>query len=107
MVFMVAFGTTIISGIASVLLSSVGCHPSYMLFGQEDLLCSANVSRHRGAYVVHLMTNLQAARWIVVCVLDIITEIVLIAVPAILVSKVQMHTSKKRTVFLIYFFRIG
>ncbi|KAK5731942.1 hypothetical protein LTS12_027194, partial [Elasticomyces elasticus] len=84
------FGNTALCGLASLIVSAAGCQPNAMLIGNDSALCAATGSR-----------------WIVVSVLDILSELPLIILPIYLVSKVQMGDSKKRAVSYGFVFRAG
>ena len=89
LVFAIAFATLLTSGLAAVLTSSIGCNPG-LLLGSE----------HSGCQKVDV-------RWIVVCMLDVVSELVLLAVPTLLLVPIQMRAAKKRKVWLYYSSRLG
>ncbi|KAK5706032.1 hypothetical protein LTR97_001018 [Elasticomyces elasticus] len=47
------------------------------------------------------------ARSVVVCILDTLSEIAIVAVPVLLLSKLQMQETKKRMVYTVFAARIG
>ncbi|KAJ4294248.1 hypothetical protein N0V90_007938 [Kalmusia sp. IMI 367209] len=81
----ISLGFTILSGIATVILSSAGC-PSSGFFNQH---CSS-----------------QNSRWGVITGLDIATELILLLLPAYLVWQLQMKTTYKLRVIAAFCFRI-
>lgn len=80
-----SLGFTIVCGIATAFLSSVGC-PSSGTFNQH---CS-----------------IQHTRWSVITALDVLTEVILLLLPAYLVWQLQMKTSYKLRVIVAFCFRI-
>jgi hypothetical protein len=49
----------------------------------------------------------QAARSSVICVLDAVSELAIIAAPILLLSKLQMQQAKKRAVHVVFAIRLG
>ncbi|KAK5739631.1 hypothetical protein LTR17_005115 [Elasticomyces elasticus] len=89
-IFATVYGIIGIGGIASIVAVSVDCHPSHYLLGQDGVACSSNT-----------------ARSVVVCILDTFSEIAIVAVPVLLLSKLQMQETKKRMVYTVFAARIG
>lgn len=117
-IFSVALALTVAWFILAILLSSAGCTPKNILIAQENALCSANVSPHPppsrprpspspiASHAPLTPKIKQEARWAVITALDVITEIMLLAIPVWLVSKNQIKTSKKRVVAFVFAFRL-
>ncbi|KAL1612384.1 hypothetical protein SLS60_000610 [Paraconiothyrium brasiliense] len=80
-----ALGFTVLCGVATVILSSAGC-PS-----------SGSLTKHCSS---------QNTRWIVITALDVVTEIILLVLPAFLVWQLQMKASYKLRVIAAFCFRI-
>ncbi|KAK5735071.1 hypothetical protein LTR17_008407 [Elasticomyces elasticus] len=89
-IFATVYGIIGVGGIASIVAVSVDCHPSHYLLGQDGVACSSNT-----------------ARSVVVCILDTLSEIAIVAVPVLLLSKLQMQETKKRMVYTVFAARIG
>ncbi|KAF1975933.1 hypothetical protein BU23DRAFT_456954 [Bimuria novae-zelandiae CBS 107.79] len=81
----ISLGFTVFCGIATVILSSVGC-PTSGFFNE-----------HCGS---------QNTRWSVITALDVVTEVILLLLPAYLVWQLQMKTSYKLRVIVAFCFRI-
>ncbi|QIW95586.1 hypothetical protein AMS68_001104 [Peltaster fructicola] len=88
-IFGAALAMSIIWGVLAATLSSAGCTPVQVLTAQQDAVCPSN-----------------RARWIVIVVLDVVTELLLLAIPVWFVSKNQIKASKKRVVAFVFAFRL-
>ncbi|KAK5761040.1 hypothetical protein LTS12_008888 [Elasticomyces elasticus] len=89
-IFVTVYAIIGVGGIASMVAVSIDCHPSHYLLGQDGVACSSNT-----------------ARSVVVCILDTLSEIAIVAVPVLLLSKLQMQETKKRMVYTVFAARIG
>jgi len=49
----------------------------------------------------------QTMRSVLICILDTLSEIAIVAMPGLLVSKLQMQEAKKRMVYTVFAARIG
>ncbi|KAK3713083.1 hypothetical protein LTR37_008768 [Vermiconidia calcicola] len=87
--FATAYAITALYGVCGVLLSSAGCRPEQSLVTDANAVCDANI-----------------ARWIVITVLDVLTEISLVALPLWFISKNNLKASKKGVVVFVYSFRL-
>ncbi|KAK4551638.1 hypothetical protein LTR86_011012 [Recurvomyces mirabilis] len=76
-------------GVAAVLLSSAGCDPNESLVAEENAVCSAN-----------------ATRWKTITALDVVTELVLLALPVGYVSLNRIRAAEKRIAVLAFSFRL-
>ena len=54
----------------------------------------------------HRLIMLQIARWAVITALDVVTEIIIVALPMWFISKNQIKASKKRVVVFVFSFRL-
>ena len=96
-----------IYGVCAVLLSSAGCYPDQALVPEVNAVCDANVripARSYGGLRADRPT--QTARWAVITALDVITELILLALPVWFISKHQIKASKKRVVVFVFSFRL-
>ncbi|TKA27887.1 hypothetical protein B0A54_16929 [Friedmanniomyces endolithicus] len=84
-IFATVYGIVGVSGIASIIAASVDCHPSYYLLSQDGIACSSNTMRS-----------------VLICILDTLSEIATVAMPGLLVSKLQMQEAKKRMVYTVF-----
>ncbi|KAK5677177.1 hypothetical protein LTS10_010366 [Elasticomyces elasticus] len=89
-IFATVYGIIGVGGIASMVAVTVDCHPSHYLLGQDGVACSSNT-----------------ARSVIVCISDTLSEIAIVAVPVLLLSKLQMQKTKKRMVYTVFAARIG
>ncbi|KAK4983106.1 hypothetical protein LTR50_007415 [Elasticomyces elasticus] len=93
----------------AVLLSSAACTPSAILRGQTNTVCAANVRLNVTKHVFTgraLTLHNQAARWKVITTFDVLTEVVLVALPTYLVSRHEIKSGKKRIVIFVFSFRL-
>ncbi|KAF9738730.1 hypothetical protein PMIN06_011150 [Paraphaeosphaeria minitans] len=81
----VVLGFTVVCGIATVVMSSAGCLPT------------ASFTEHCSS---------MNTRWSVITALDIVTEVILLVLPAYLVWQLQMKTSYKLRIVAAFCFRI-
>ena len=68
--------------------------------------CQCEYQQNRGQRSHSELTVTQVARWAVICCLDVVSELVLLAVPIWFISKNQIKNSKKRVVVFVYTFRL-
>ena len=87
-------------------MSSAGCRPGQALALGADAVCNANVRTS----LIHIIAidrqYEQVARWAVITTLDCLTEIVIIGLPILFISKNQIKSSKKRIVVFVFSFRL-
>ncbi|KAK5007052.1 hypothetical protein LTR28_005736 [Elasticomyces elasticus] len=109
LLFAATLGFIVFWGVLAVLLSSAACTPSAILLGQENTVCAANVRLDITKHVITglaLTLHVQAARWKVITALDVLTEVVLVALPTYLVSRHEIKSGKKRIVIFVFSFRL-
>ncbi|KAK3678855.1 hypothetical protein LTR78_001308 [Recurvomyces mirabilis] len=89
-IFAGAYTAITMFGIASVFAVAIDCRPSRFLSTQHSFGCPES-----------------AARSIVLCILDVFSELLIIFIPVVLLSKLQMQQSKKRAVYSVFALRIA
>ena len=103
----VYFAVLGVAGVVSVVISSAGCRTSYLLASRDSLFCPANVLSTLSAPSYPRLQSLYTARWILICILDVTTEICVTAVQVFLTSRLNLQSSNKLRIFALFSFRLG